>query len=203
MRQAELKSAMAADLPNRFRAALLGTLREETYAESLRAAALAGRAAGWTKALTSASVQTCQNLGWRASAKGHHADLLPVSRGEYLALDVMAFGPGENRWRFPMAIMELENQTREDFIAYSLWKLLSVRAELRVLFCYRKEAAEAGPLRKHLQDEVVAALGIGNRVALEGSTLLVIGRRGEAETFPHGFFAWWQLDANTGRFEQF
>jgi hypothetical protein len=153
--------------------------------------------------LTSAAVEACHRLGWRASAKGHHADLLPVRRGEYLNLDLMAFGAGESRWRFPLAVMEFENQTREDFIAYSLWKLLSVRAELRVLFCYRKEAAEAGPLRKHLQEQVVEALGIGNRVKLEGSTVLVIGRRGEAETFPNGFFAWWELETNTGRFEQF
>lgn len=182
---------------------MLATLREESFAAPLRAAALESRLGSWTTALTSAAVQTCQNLGWRASAKGHHAELLPVSRGEYLNLDLMAFGAGESRWRFPLAVMELENQSREDFIAYSLWKLLSVRAELRVLFCYRKEAADAGPLRKHLQDEVVAAMGIGNRVKLEGSTVLVIGRRGEAETFPNGFFAWWKLETNTGRFEQF
>ena len=182
---------------------MLETLRDEKHAEPLRAAALAGRLTPWTTALTSAAVEACQRLGWRASAKGHHADLLPVSRGEYLNLDVMAFGAGENRWRFPLAVMELENQCREDFIAYSLWKLLSVRAEFRVLFCYRKEAAESGPLRKHLQEEVVAAMGIGVRAGLEGCTLLVIGRRAEVETFPDGFFGWWELDTNTGRFEQF
>lgn len=99
--------------------------------------------------------------------------------------------------------MELENQSREDVIAYSLWKLLSVRATLRVLFCYRKEASLAGSLKTHLQDEVVGAMDLGTRAALEGNTLLVIGRRAEAETFPHGFFAWWQLDVNTGRFENF
>ncbi len=187
----------------RFRSALLETLRDERHAEPLRASALAGRLTPWTTALTAASVEACQRLGWRASAKGHHAKLLPVSRGEYLNLDVMAFGSGESRWRFPLAVMELENQTREDFIAYSLWKLLSVRAELRVLFCYRKEAAEAAPLRKHLQEQVVEALGIGGRVALEGRTLLVIGRRAEVETFPNGFFSWWELETNTGRFESF
>jgi hypothetical protein len=129
--------------------------------------------------------------------------LLPVSRGEYLSLDVIAFAPDERRWRFPLAVMELENQAHEDFIAYSLWKLLSVRATLRVLFCYRKEASQAGPFKTHLQKEVMEAMDIGTRAALDGNTLLVIGRRAEAETFPHGFFAWWRLDANTGRFENF
>jgi len=194
---------MSRELPDDFRTALLRILRDERHAEPLRASALAGRLMPWTTALTAATVEACQRLGWRASAKGHHAALLPVSRGEYLNLDVMAFGAGESRWRFPLAVMELENQTREDFIAYSLWKLLSVRAELRVLFCYRKEAADAGPLRQHLQKEVVEALGIGGRVALEGRTLLVIGRRAEVETFPNGFFGWWELETNTGRFESF
>lgn len=186
-----------------FRQALLNTLRDERHAAPLRDAALIGRLMPWTKALTTASVEACQQLGWKASAKGHHAELLPVSRGEYLNLDVMAFGPGETRWRFPLAVMELENQSREDFIAYSLWKLLTVRAELRVLFCYRKETAEAAPLRRHLQEQVIDAMGIRARAGLEGKTLLVIGRRAEIETFPHGFFGWWELDVNTGRFESF
>ena len=194
---------MIPELPNKFRTALLATLREDVYASALRSSALDGRLGPWTAVLTNAAVQTCLRLGWRASAKGHSDNLLPVNRGEYLALDVMAFAPGESRWSFPLAIMELENQRREEFIAYSLWKLLSVRAELRVLFCYRKEAADAAPLRKRLQEDVVAALGIGDRVALDGETLLVVGRRGEAETFPNGYFAWWRLDANTGRFDQF
>jgi hypothetical protein len=179
------------------------TLKEERHAEPLREAALAGRLTPWTSELTSAAVNACVRLGWQASAKGHDAELLPVRRGEYLGLDVVAFAPGERRWKFPLAIMELENQTREDYIAYSLWKLLMVRADLRILFCYRKEASEAGALKKHLQDEVIDALDLNTRAKLDGSTVLVIGRRGAAETFPHGFFAWWQLETNTGRFENF
>jgi len=194
---------MADELSSRFRAALMDTLKEERHAEPLRAAALGGRLMPWTKAITSAAVDACARLGWIASAKGHTSELLPVSRGEYLGLDVIAFARGERRWRFPLAVMELENQAREDVIAYSLWKLLSVRATLRVLFCYRKEASKAGPLKTHLQNEVVEAMDLGTRAALEGNTLLVIGRRADAETFPNGFFAWWQLDANTGRFENF
>lgn len=179
------------------------TLRSENHAGPLRESALSGRLMAWTKALTGASVKTCARLGWQASAKGHESELLPVRRGEYLGMDVIAFAPGERRWRFPLAVMELENQAREDAIAYSLWKVLSVRATLRVVFCYRKEAAQAGPLKSHLQDEVIASMDVGKRAALEGDTLLVVGRRAEAETFPHGFFAWWRLDANTGRFENF
>lgn len=194
---------MDGDVTSRFRALLMEVLRDEAHAGPLREAALGGRLMTWTKALTAASVETCARLGWEASAKGHESELLPVRRGEYLGMDVIAFAPGEPRWRFPLAVMELENQTLEDAIAYSLWKVLCVRASLRVVFCYRKEAAQAGPLKSHLEDEVIGSMDLRTRAALEGDTLLVIGRRAGAETFPHGFFAWWRLDANTGRFENF
>lgn len=85
--------------------------------------------------MTDAAVRTCSALGLMASAKGHKLELLPIRRSEYLVLDVMAFAEGPNRWRFPTVVMELENNAREDQIAYSLWKVLSVRAELRIVFC--------------------------------------------------------------------
>lgn len=194
---------MNPDLPARFRTSFFQAICSPQYAGPLKDAALAGRLGDWTRVLTSVSVESCHDMGWQASAKSHKLDLLPIRRSEYLCMDVMAFPKGDNRWQFPAAVMELENQSREDFIAYSLWKLLSVRTQLRVLFCYRKEAGEAGALRKHLQEQVIDAMGIGGRVALEGKTVLVIGRKAEVETFPHGFFGWWELDTNTGRFESF
>ena len=38
------------------------------------------------------------------------------------------------------------------------------------------------------------------RVKLEGRTVIVVGSRGDADTFPYGFFKWWRLDRNTGQF---
>jgi hypothetical protein len=39
----------------------------------------------------------------RSRARGHRSDLLPVSRSEYLALDIVAFEiAGDRRWRFPV-----------------------------------------------------------------------------------------------------
>ena len=35
-----------------------------------------------------------------------------------------------------------------------------------------------------------------------GETAVVIGNRGEGETFPWGYFKFWLLDANLGRFEK-
>lgn len=117
-------------------------------------------------------------------------------------LDVTAFADGEKRWRFPVAVMELENRAREDQIAYSLWKVLSVRAELRIVFCYRRNSEDIPALLRHLRGEVIAAMGLAGRVNLEGATLLVVGSRSESGTFPFGYFGWWSLDTNTGKIER-
>ena len=150
--------------------------------------------------MTKCVVASCQELGLRGAARAHTLELLPVCRSEYLALDVMAFAPGKKRWLFPSVVIELENSAREDFIAYSLWKVLCVRSDLRVVFCYRKQAAAIPKLIEHLRSEVVEAMELGRRVKLAGRTLVVVGSRADADTFPYGFFSWWELETNTGRF---
>ncbi|MBE7497141.1 MAG: hypothetical protein HS117_19540 [Verrucomicrobiaceae bacterium] len=166
----------------------------------LREASLEGKLGPWTKHLTASCVQACEELSLRASAKGHKLDLLPVARSEYLSLDVVAFPETGRKWRFPSLIAELENRQDFDFIAYSLWKILSVRAGLRVLFCYRNEEGKAGELVRKLKTEVIDALGTQSRLEMDGETLVVVGTRTESGTFPYGFFSWWRLNAGTGIF---
>src|SRR5947208_2082717 len=110
----------------RFREQFFSVVQQAEFAASLKQAAQGANLGPWTGALTGAVVRTCEAVGWKASAKGYKdVELLPIHRSEYLALDVMAFPEGEKRWRFPVAVMELENSNREDQIAYSLWKVLS------------------------------------------------------------------------------
>lgn len=45
-------------------------------------------------------------------------------------------------------------------------------------------------------------MGLAGRVKLEGETLLVVGSRSESGTFPFGYFGWWSLDTNTGKFDR-
>ena len=193
---------MSAHPREQFRGAFYDSLRVTERAAPLKEAALAGRLGAWTQALTAVAVETGRKMGWKVSAKSHKLDLLPVQRSEYLGLDVIAFADGEKRWRFPAAVMELENSADVDQIAYSLWKVLSVRATLRVVFCYRRSSDQVPTLVKHLREEVIEAMGLAGRVKLEGQTVLVVGSRNESETFPYGFFNWWELDTNTGRFER-
>lgn len=185
---------------SRFHTAFMRIITEPEHSAPLKSHAMAGKLTGWTQALTGAVVETCRAVDWRASAKGHKLDLLPVARHEYLGLDVVAFAGGVARWQFPVAVFELENSKDDDKIAYSLWKVLAVQAELRAVFCYRARPDQGAALIAALRDEVIGALGLTGRMALTGEVLVVVGSRAQAETFPYGFFKWWQLEPNTGAF---
>lgn len=168
----------------------------------LKDAALAGALGDWTRHLTTAVVAACSSMGWKAAAKGHLGEVLPVPRNEYLALDVIAFPESKARWPLPAAVFELENGRDDDRVAYSLWKVLCVRAALRVVFAYRRDAAEGVGLVARLTESVIGGLSIADRQALAGETTLIVGNRGGADTFPYGYFRAWTLDTNTGRFDR-
>ena len=51
-----------------------------------------------------------------------------------------------------------------------------------------------------LADQVIASLTIDQRMATTGETLVVVGHRGGADTFPYGYFDTWRLEVNPGRF---
>jgi len=187
-------------LCDEWRDRFMDVVRHDENAERLKDAALKERLTEWTAALTAVTVSTCQAMDWNASAKGHKLELLPVARSEYLALDVMAFPKGEKRWHFPVAVMELENSPQDDKIAYSLWKVLCVRADLRVVFCYRREAEGGSELIRFLRDDVVHPMGVAGRLNLQGETIVAVGTRDASHTFPYGFFKWWGLDLNSGTF---
>src|SRR5262245_31869153 len=138
-------------LAQRWYAAFLETVCAHEAAAALRDAAQSSVLRRWTEVLTGVVVGTFPGLSWRGAARGHRSDLLPVSREEYLALDAVAFEiVGDRRWRFPVAVFELENSLDDDRVAYSLWKALCVRASLRVVFCYRRDAGAGAELVRHL-----------------------------------------------------
>jgi len=188
-------------LADRWFAKFMETVRGHKAAGLLRDAAIKAQLGDWTRALTSVVVATCESMEWKGAAKGHSSSLLPVSRQEYLGLDAIAFEPvGERRWRFPVAVFELENGVTDDRVAYSLWKVLCIRAQLRVVFCYRQDGTEGAKLVRHLSAEAAQAMELSERAALLGETLVVVGSRDESKTFPYGFFKDWIYDTNVGRF---
>lgn len=156
----------------------------------------------WTVALTHVVVRSMEALELTAAARQNAGTALPLTQQEYLGQDVMAFYPGPRGWRFPVIVAELENAPDDRRVAYSLWKTLCVRCELRIVFCYRPEPADAADLLAALAREVVRELPISDRARLDGETIVVVGSRDEAATFPNGFFQAWKLNTNTGRFER-
>lgn len=189
-------------LTQRWREAFFHVLEASETGPPLKEAALAGALGAWTKHLTGAVVTACAAVNWRAAAKGFLGDVLPVPRNEYLALDVLAFHESAGQWPMPAAVFELENGKDDDRVAYSLWKVLCVRAALRVVFAYRRDAAEGVGLVARLTESVIGGLPIADRQEIAGETTLIIGNRGGAETFPYGYFRAWTLDPNTGRFDR-
>lgn len=194
-----MKSGFAADWMSQFYA----TLGEDrSIGDRLRDASLASNLGEWTSALTSVVVRTFDGLGMPTAAKGHACTVLPLKQQEYLGQDVMAFPPEDTGWRFPVAVCELENAASDERVAYSLWKVLCVRCQLRLVFCYRPEPSAGVPLVVRLGRSVVGVMPISDRTALEGDTIVIVGSRDEADTFPNGFFLAWKLNNNTGRFER-
>lgn len=191
-------------------AAFLDTIRKPPLSERLCAAATMGQLADWTRALTDAVVAASACFGWQSAAKGHPAGFMPAVRGrvqqEYLALDVMAFDAGDCRqpaegfrWPFPVAVFELENKTRVERIAFSLWKVVMARASLRVMFCYSADRERVGRLVRSVAQAVLPALPAPELASLAPGLLVVVGTRDRAENFPYGFFHEWILDGLTGQ----
>jgi hypothetical protein len=199
---------MSASLFQQWQAAFLQHLQDTSIATPLKEAAVAGQLAEWTTCLTAAVVRSCDALGWRAAGKGHPLALLPQAGQEYLGIDVMAFAgpaadtPPAGRWPLPLAVFELENVHNQDRIAYSMWKVLCIRAGLRVVFAYRPDWERSRKLVSAVGDDVIGASSVEHFGGLEGQTALVVGNRGEGETFPYGYFKCWLLNRNLGRFEK-
>jgi hypothetical protein len=194
---------MTDGIAGRWYVKFLEVLRLHENSSAFRDAALAARLMPWTSTLTKVVVATCEASGWKSAAKGHRSTLLPAARQEYLGLDVVAFEQsGDCRWRFPVAAFELENSKSDDRVAYSVWKVLCIRAHLRVVFCYRQDSSDGSKLVRHLSAELSKAMAIPERSILRGETMLIVGSRSEMGTFPYGFFKEWVFDPNLGRFKR-
>ena len=199
---------MNGSLFQQWQAAFLQQVQDPSTATLLKEAAIAEKLADWTACLTTAVVRSCAALGWRAAGKGHRLGHLPQPGQEYLGIDVMAF-PGSaadmqsaGRWPLPVAVFELENVRKQDRVAYSLWKVLCIRAGLRVVFAYRTDWEQSRALVSAVAEDVIGGLPLEQLGGLEGETALVVGNRGEGATFPHGYFKCWLLNRNLGRFEK-
>ena len=148
--------------------AFLKVVQQQAVAGPLKSASLAEDLKTWTTCLTGAVVEACVQIGWQAAAKGYPFDRFPKPGKEYLNIDVMAF-PGDwpnEIWCFPIAAFELENSRSDDRVGYSLWKLLCLRARLRVVCAFRRDWNETRSLISQLNSDVLGAMSLAERNVL-------------------------------------
>lgn len=171
-------------------------LRDPILGSQLKDAADGARLKPWTELLTAAVVRAGANQGWECAAKGSGHAPLPVFRNEFMTIDVVAFDESKG-WREPVAAFELENRRRFDFIAYALWKACTVRTELAVLLCFRREPDQIAALIGNLQDQVLSQIKPVQEV------LVAVGTRSSAGTFPDDYFRPFVWNADTSKLVSF
>lgn len=193
------------DLLETWRSSFWRYVQRPVIGDALKSASLGQDLRQWTTDLTAAVVKSCEGVGWVAAAKWNPCRRLPKKGQEYLGIDVMALPPEGSdacRWPMPLAVFELENHRTDVRVAYSLWKVLCIRAPLRVVFAYRPDWEQGRQMVNAIGDDVIGGMKPEQRSALDGQTVVVVGNRGEGETFPWGYFKFWLLDTNLGRFEK-
>ena len=133
-----------------------------------------GQARNLDHDLTGSVVAACRVMGWRAAARGHLGDVLPVARNEYLALDVIAFSESEASWPLPVAVFELENSKHD---VRSRTPSGRCCASVPRSSCLRLSSRREGGGRAvgRLTDSVIGGLSIDERRAIKGETSLIIG----------------------------
>ena len=83
--------------------------------------------------------------------------------GEYLNIDVLFLSLDSytdwdsDTWdppALPLVAVDLENNLDVGKITYCLWKILCIRAPLRILICYQATARDVSLLRRELEDVI-------------------------------------------------
>jgi hypothetical protein len=126
----------------------------------------------------------------------------PGESGEHLGIDHVFFplrdakrlnlnSYGGDPLALPSAVVESENGYDIDRISYCLWKTTCLRAPLKVLICYQKDAKKVEQLREHLE----YVLQKGHLADKEsGEVLVIIGDSSLPETITwkdyFGTFVW-------------
>jgi len=98
-------------------------------------------------------------------------DAFFISNSDYERLNKKT-KKGWDPFVLPQTVIELENSNDKNKISYCLWKILCIRAPLRVLICYQNGTIKVSRLRKHL--EGVIRQGRLMKGA-EGDLLVIIG----------------------------
>jgi len=128
----------------------------------------------------------------------HVARIRPENKemsGEYLNIDAVFIDNSEydlrqedSEWDpfvLPRAVVELENEYKIDQIAYCLWKILCIRAPIRVLICYQRTLDEVATLTQYLENVIwQGSLMKGT----DGDLLVIIGDESDVRATTWGTY---------------
>lgn len=113
--------------------------------------------AEWTKFIRGVMDSVGEKMNCRV------ARLRPENKelsGEYLNIDAVFIDNAEydlikesgwDPFALPRAVVELENSYDRMKISYCLWKILCVRAPIRALICYQRNADKVATLKQQLE----------------------------------------------------
>jgi len=110
---------------------------------------------------------------WELSREYLNIDAVFINKSEYGLHSWGAKGIKYGPLALPEAVAELENDWDVDKICYDLWKILCIRAPVRVLVCYQKNEEMVNNLRQRLENII---WGSSLMKGTDGDLLVIIGK---------------------------
>jgi len=110
---------------------------------------------------------------WEESREYLNIDAVFINESEYGLHTWGAKGIRYGPFALPEAVAELENSWDVDRICYCLWKILCIRAPVRVLICYQKNKEMTNSLRQRLESVI---WGSSLMKGTDGDLLVIVGQ---------------------------
>jgi hypothetical protein len=109
---------------------------------------------------------------WEKSSEYLNIDAVFIDESEYGLHIKGAKGIQYGPYALPEAVVELENNWDVDRICYCMWKVICVRAPVRVLICYQKNAKMVNGLKQRLEDII---WGSSLMKGTDGDLFVIVG----------------------------
>lgn len=110
---------------------------------------------------------------WEESREYLNIDAVFINESEYGLHTWGAKGIQYGPFALPEAVAELENDWEVNKICYCLWKILCIRASVRVLVCYQRNEEMINSLRQRLENVIWAS---SLMKGTDGDLLAIIGQ---------------------------
>ena len=140
----------------------------------------------WTKFMAKVMKAMEKKTNWRVISRDSEERR---DSGEYLNIDAMFLDKSAypSNWNIgdwdpyilPSAVVEHENDYGFEKIAYCLWKIVCIRAEVRVLICYQNNKEKIDSLTKYLE-KIVKKSKLMEKV--QGELFVIIGNDEEKKS---------------------